>query len=65
MSEQRMTTDGRRYRVYQIVGIVVAVLFLALGVAAFLSGGGPIIAAIAVIGGLAVLIVSIVMMVRS
>lgn len=65
MSEQRVATDGRRYRVYQIIGIVVAVLFLALGVAAFLAGGGPIIAAIAVIGGLAVLIVSIVMMVRS
>ncbi|KQR23128.1 hypothetical protein ASF76_07805 [Microbacterium sp. Leaf151] len=60
-----MTTDSRRYRVYQIVGIVVAVLFLALGVAAFLTGGGPIIAAIAVVGGLAVLIVSIVMMVRT
>jgi hypothetical protein len=60
-----MTTDSRRYRVYQIIGIVVAVLFLTLGVAAFLTGGGPIIAAIAVVGGLAVLIVSIVMMVRS
>ncbi len=60
-----MTTDSRRYRVYQIIGIVVAVLFLALGVAAFLTGGGPIIAAIAVVGGLAVLIVSIVMMVRT
>ncbi|MCI9858803.1 hypothetical protein [Microbacterium proteolyticum] len=65
MSEQRMTTESRRYRVYQIIGIVVAVLFLALGVAAFLTGGGPIIAAIAVVGGLAVLIVSIVMMVRT
>lgn len=65
MSEQKTTYDGRRYRVYQIVGIVLAVLFLALGVAAYLTGGGPIIAAIAVIGGLAVLIVSIVMMVRS
>jgi hypothetical protein len=60
-----MTTESRRYRVYQIIGIVVAVLFLALGVAAFLTGGGPIIAAIAVVGGLAVLIVSIVMMVRT
>lgn len=65
MSEQRTTTDSRRYRVYQVIGIVVAVLFLALGIAAFLTGGGPIIAAIAVVGGLAVLIVSIVMMVRT
>lgn len=65
MSDQKTTNVDRRYRVYQIGGIVLAVLFLSLGVAAFLTGGGPIIAAIAVIGGLAVLIVSIVMMVRS
>ncbi|MCJ1707769.1 hypothetical protein [Microbacterium sp. VKM Ac-2923] len=65
MSEQKTVTDGRRYRAYQIIGIVVAVLFLALGVVAYLAGGGPIIASIAVVGGLAVLIVSIVMMVRS
>jgi len=54
-----------RYRVYQVIGIVLGVLFIALGVVAFLSGGGPIIAAIAAIGGLAVLITSIVTMVRS
>ncbi|MEW1707425.1 hypothetical protein AB0230_09310 [Microbacterium sp. NPDC089190] len=65
MSDQKTSNVSRRYRVYQIVGIVLAVLFLALGVAAFVTGGGPIIAAIAVIGGLAVLVVSIVMMVRS
>lgn len=65
MSDQKTTDVDRRYRVYQVAGIVLAVLFLALGVAAFLTGGGPIIAAIAVIGGLAVLIASIVMMVRS
>ncbi|MDR6692050.1 uncharacterized membrane protein YjjP (DUF1212 family) [Microbacterium sp. 1154] len=65
MSEQKTTQVSRRYRVYQIIGIVLAVLFLALGVAAYLAGGGPVIAAIAVIGGLAVLIVSIITMVRS
>ena len=65
MSDQRTSSTDRRYRAYQIGGIVLAVLFLALGVTAFLTGGGPIIAAIAVTGGLAVLIVSIVMMVRS
>lgn len=65
MSDDRTATDGRRYRIYQIIGIVLAVLFLGLGVTAFLAGGGPVIAAIAIIGGLAVLIVSIVMMVRS
>ncbi|WP_307485851.1 hypothetical protein [Microbacterium trichothecenolyticum] len=54
-----------RYRVYQVLGIVVAALFLTLGVVAFLTGGGPIIAAIAVVGGLIVLIASIVTMVRS
>ena len=65
MSEQKTTHTGRRYRVYQVVGILLSVLFLALGVAAYLAGGGPIIAAIAVIGGLAVLVVSIIMMVRT
>lgn len=65
VSEQKVTDGGGRFRVYQVSGIVLAVLFLALGVAAFLAGGGPIIAAIAVIGGLTVLVVSIVTMVRS
>ena len=55
----------RRYRVYQIIGLVAGVAFLALGVAAFLAGGGPIVAAIALIGGVVVLAVSIVNMVRS
>jgi hypothetical protein len=65
VTDQKTTTADRRYRIYQVVGIVVAVLFLALGVTAFLSGGGPVIAAIAVVGGLAVLVVSIIMMVRT
>ncbi|MEV8239927.1 hypothetical protein [Microbacterium testaceum] len=65
MSEQEVRDGTARYRVYQVVGIVVGVFFIALGVVAFLTGGGPIIAAIAAIGGLAVLITSIVMMVRS
>ena len=33
MTDQKTTTADRRYRIYQVVGIVVAVLFLALGVA--------------------------------
>jgi hypothetical protein len=65
VSEQEVRGGAPRYRVYQVVGIVLGVLFLALGVVAFLSGGGPIIAAIAAVGGLAVLITSIVTMVRS
>lgn len=64
MTDQKTSSAGR-YRAYQVGGIVVAVLFLAIGVAAFVAGGGPVIAAIAVIGGLAVLTVSILMMVRS
>lgn len=56
---------ARRYRVYQVVGIVLGALFLALGVAALLGGGGPIVGAIGIGGGLVVVIVSIVMMVRS
>lgn len=65
MSEQEVQRGTSRYRVYQVIGIVLGVLFIALGVVAFLSGGGPIIAAIAAIGGLAVLITSIITMVRS
>jgi len=66
VSEQKVTSgEGRRYRVYQVAGLVLGVLFVALGVAAFFAGGGPVIATIAVLGGLAVLIVSIIMMVRS
>jgi uncharacterized membrane protein YjjP (DUF1212 family) len=65
VSEQEVHHGTSRYRVYQVVGIVLGVLFIALGVVAFLSGGGPIIAAIAAIGGLAVLITSIITMVRS
>lgn len=65
MSEQKVRDGETRYRVYQVLGIVVAVLFLALGVVAFLTGGGPVISAIAVVGGLIVLIASIVTMVRS
>lgn len=65
MSEQEVRDGATRYRVYQVVGIVLGVLFLTLGVVAFLSGGGPIIAAIAAVGGLAVLVTSIVTMVRS
>ena len=65
MSGEHGTGTSRRYRVYQVGGIVVGVLFLGLGIAALLAGGGPVLAAIAGIGGLAVIIVSIVMMVRS
>jgi len=65
VSEQEVRDGATRYRVYQVVGIVLGVLFLTLGVVAFLSGGGPIIAAIAAVGGLAVLVTSIVTMVRS
>jgi uncharacterized membrane protein YjjP (DUF1212 family) len=61
--EQRLGTT--RYRVYQIIGIVIGLAFLALGVAAYFFGGGPIVAAIAAAGGVLVLIVSIVNMVRS
>ena len=61
--EQRL--GATRYRVYSIVGIVVGLLFLALGVAAFLGGAGPIVGTIAAAGGVVVLIVSIVNVVRA
>jgi uncharacterized membrane protein YkgB len=55
----------RRYRVYQIIGLVAGAAFIALGVAAFLAGAGPIVAIIALVGGVLVVGVSIVTMVRS
>lgn len=41
----------RRPRAAAIIGIAVGAVFVALGVAAFLLGGGPIVGAIAVAGG--------------
>jgi hypothetical protein len=32
----------RRYRAYQIAGIVIGVLFLGLAAAAYFGGGGPL-----------------------
>jgi hypothetical protein len=62
-NEQRM---GRtRYRVYQVLGLVLGVAFLALAAAAFFLGGGPFIAIISAVGGALAIIVSIVDMVRS
>ncbi|MFG6444215.1 hypothetical protein ACFXP7_02950 [Microbacterium sp. P06] len=64
MEDERQLGRGR-YRVYQIIGLIVGVAFIALGVVAFFAGGGPFIAAIAVAGGLLAVIVSVVDMVRS
>ena len=64
MSGERQVGNGR-YRVYQVTGIVLGAFFLAVGLAALFAGGGPIIGAIAIAGGLTVVAVSIVMMVRS
>lgn len=65
MRGEQQIESGRRFRVYQVGGMIVGVLFLALGVGALLAGGGPVVAAIAFVGGAAVLTASIVMMVRS
>lgn len=59
------SAQNTRYRVYQIIGIAIGVVFLAVAAWAFFGGGGPIVAAIAAVGGVAVLLVSIVSMVRS
>ena len=50
---------------YPVIGLVVGVLFVALAVAAYLGGGGPIIAIIAAAGGVLCIAASIVAMVRS
>jgi uncharacterized membrane protein YjjP (DUF1212 family) len=56
---------GRRYRVYQVIGLVLGAVFLALAVAAYFGGGGPFIALIAGVGGILCLTASIITMVRS
>jgi len=63
MQEERRST--RRYRVYQVIGLALGVVFLGLAAAAFFGGGGPIIAVIAAAGGVLVLAASIVAMVRT
>lgn len=63
--EDEQQLGAGRYRVYQIIGFVVGAAFVALGVLAFIAGGGPIVAAISFIGGIVVLAVSIIDMVRS
>lgn len=62
MEQQQSTV---RYRVYQVTGIVIGVLFLALAAAAFFGGGGWIIALIALVGGLLCLTASLVTMFRT
>jgi hypothetical protein len=54
-----------RYRVYQLIGMVIGVLFLGLAVAAFLGGGGPIVAAIAAAGGLLCIVAAIITFART
>lgn len=61
-AQQRST---RRYRVYQGIGIAAGVLFLALGIAAFFAGGGPIVGTIGVVGGVVCLTAAIVTAVRT
>jgi membrane associated rhomboid family serine protease len=60
--QQRSTT---RYRVYQVIGIVLGVLFLGLAAAAFFGGGGWIVAAIAAVGGVLCLTASLITLVRT
>jgi hypothetical protein len=48
-----------------VIGIIVGVLFLALGVAAFLAEGGPIVGAIAVAGGVLTIAASVFTLVRA
>lgn len=59
------TRGTTRYRVYQGIGIAVGALFIVLAVAAFFFGGGWIIAAIALVGGLLCLTASFVTMART
>lgn len=54
----------RRPRTAAVIGIVVGAIFLALGAAAFLLGGGPIVGAIALTGGVLTVAASIFTLVR-
>ena len=56
---------ARRYRVYQVIGLIVGAVFLALGVAAFVADGGPIVGGIALLGGALCVVAAIVTMIRS
>ncbi|MGP3534450.1 hypothetical protein ACTU3I_06615 [Microbacterium sp. RD1] len=55
---------ARRLRVAPIVGIALGAVFLALGVAAFLFGGGPIVGAIGLAGGVLTLAAAVFVLVR-
>jgi len=65
VSGDRSIGGNGRYRVYQVIGLILGALFVAVGLAAILGGGGPVIGVIGLVGGVAVIAVSIVMMVRS
>lgn len=55
---------ARRSRTPGVIGIVVGALFLAVGVAAFALGGGPIIGVIALVGGTLTVAASVLTLVR-
>lgn len=61
MSEERVP---RRSPVLPVIGIVVGAVFLAIGAAALLGGGGPIVAAIAFAGGALTVAAGILTLVR-
>ncbi|MFG6402075.1 MULTISPECIES: hypothetical protein [unclassified Microbacterium] len=63
--EDEQQLSRSRYRVYPIIGIVLGLVFLGLGAGAFLAGGGPIVGTIALVGGVLVLVVSIINLVRA
>ncbi len=54
----------RRPRGGAIAGIVIGVLFVGVGAAAFFGGGGPIIGIIAAAGGLVTLAAAVFVLVR-
>lgn len=54
-----------RYRLYMIIGLVVSLLFTAAGVAALLTGGGPVLGWAMIVAGLAIAVVSVVQLRRS
>jgi hypothetical protein len=59
-----ISRPDRRPRAASVIGIVVGAIFLALGVAAFFVGGGPIVGAIALTGGVLTVAASVYTLVR-
>lgn len=63
--EPESEMGATRFRLYQIVGLVLGVLLLVTGILALFLGGGPVLGWVMIVGGAAALIASIYQLRRS